>query len=179
MAMADAPRHDPAGSDSAAGAEPTALSWAEQETLDALKRLARAQSQLQALEEQLPTGVVPLDPADGQRLVEIHAELVRARSKAAGRFGRAAARDRLDQLETSERLLLEHMGLSDYDDYVAASAPPRSTVAAVDPQMLAFARQELISARQAWLEVQAMAVPDADPPEPADAAPPLDGPDVA
>jgi len=188
MAMADAPRHDPAGAEPDPGpdaeVEPTKLSWAEQETLDALKRLARAQSHLQALEEQPPTPVA-FDPADKVRLEELHAELVRVRAKAGGRFGRAGARERLDHLETSERLLLDRLGVADYDAFLAASVAPRTSAATVDPEVLAFARQELDSARQAWLEVQAMAVPDAEPDEPslpASESPPasgVDGPDVA
>jgi len=188
MVMADAPRHDPAGSDAGDGlvadaAPPaaTALSWAERETLDALKRLARAQSQVQALEDQLAAINAPIDPVDGKRLVEIHGELVQARSKAVGRFGRASARERVDQLEVRERLLLEHLGLADYDAYLVVSAPVRFDQTQVDPQVLAFARQELVSARQAWLDVQALPEPEADPVEPEadDAETSIDGPDVA
>jgi len=197
MAMADAPRPGPArpdvapdpGAEAEAGAP--ALSWVEQETLDALKRLARAQSQLQALEDQAVANPVRLDPADVARVDQVHAELVAARDKASGRFGRGAARDRADQLETSERLLLDHLGFADHDRYLAAVAAARGPAPdVVDPQVLAFARQELASARQAWLEVQAMPAPvaespdessdessDGQAPDGADAPPP--GPDVA
>ena len=186
MVMADAPQHDPAGSGAGDGlvadaAPPAAaaLSWAERETLDALKRLARARSQVQALEVQLVAIAAPIDPVDDKRLVEIHGELVQARSKAAGRFGRASARERVDQLEASERLLLEHLGLADYDAYLVASAPLRSDKERVDLQALAFARQELVSARQAWLDVQAMAEPELPEPGFDDAGSLIDGPDVA
>lgn len=190
MVMADAPRHDPTGSDATDGATAAegstavpALSWAEQETVDALKRLARAQSQALALEEQVAAAGPPVEAADGARLAEIHAEVLAARSKVAGRFGRAAAQQRLDQLETTERLLLERIGLADYDAFVVRSTPTISSPAAVDPQALAFARQELASARLAWLDVQAMPEPGPEisepEPEPDDSLPSVDGPDVA
>jgi hypothetical protein len=190
MVMADAPRHDPTGSDATDGPavaeEPTAappLSWAEQETIDTLKRLARAQSQVQALKEQLAAAGPPVEAADGARLAEVHAEVLAARSKAAGRFGRAAAQQRLDQLEMSERLLLERIGLADYDAFVARSTPTFSSPAAVDLQVLAFARHELASARLAWLDVQTMPEPRPDTSEPElepdDSMPSVDGPDVA
>jgi len=45
---------------------------------------------------------------------------------------------------------------------------PRQRPDPVDAQALAFARQELAAARQAWLEVQAMEVPEADEADEAD-----------
>ena len=202
VAMADAPRPVPdqpvdgdANVEGSAADGAPALSWAEQETLDALKRLARAQSQLEALEEQAAVVTPTIDPADGLRLEQIHDEVVAARAKASGRFGRGAARERLEQLEMNERLVLDQLGLPDYEAYrraVATAAAPGPDP--VDPQVLAFARQELVSARQAWLEVQAMEVPDVEEPDeieglesftgsaPAAADPPAaspDGPDVA
>jgi len=185
MAMADAPGPvgphavpDPDPGDQAAA---PALSWAEQETLDALKRLARAQSNLEALESQAGPAAPRLDPDAVTRLERVHAELLEAREKASGRFARGAARERADQLETTERLVLSELGQPDYDSVRSALASSRAAEPTVDPQVLAFARQELVSARQAWIEVQAMAVPDPDPDEPpvAPTQAPGVGPDVA
>jgi len=171
--MADAPRPVPdppvggdTDSDGGAADGAPALSWAERETLDALKRLASAQSQLQALEERAAAVSPRIDPADGQRLEHVHGEVVAARAKASGRFGRAAARERLEQLEMNERLVLDQLGLPDYDAYRRAltggSTPGPDPV---DPQVLAFARQELASAQRAWLEIQAMEVPEVEEPD--------------
>jgi len=173
VAMADAPRPVPdqpvavdADVDGGTTDVAPALSWAEQETLDALKRLAGAQSQLQALEDRASATPPAIDPTAGSRLEQIHAEVVAARAKASGRFARGAARDRLEQLEMNERLVLDQVGVADYEAYrrlaAAAAAPGPDPV---DPQVLAFARQELASAQQAWLEVAAMEVPEVEEPD--------------
>jgi hypothetical protein len=179
---------DPDGADpDAAGLEGEtatpvpALSWAEQEVLTALKRLARAQSQLQAPKGQRGPAARSLDPIDAERLESLAAELTQARSKASGRFAKGAARDRVRELELSERLLLERLGVSSLAEFRALvdAAPP--TVEPVDPAVLAFARQELASAQQGWLDVQALEMPpEPDPPAPAaSAATDRPAPDVA
>ncbi|HEY5155690.1 MAG TPA: hypothetical protein VIJ47_13200 [Acidimicrobiales bacterium] len=165
--------------------EPSAaahLSWAEQEVLTALKRLARAQSNLQALEGQHGPAPRSFDPADADRLDALAADLRHARSKASGRFAKGAARERVEELEMNERLLLDRLGVASYDDYRAIVDAPPPAIEAADPAVLAFARQELASAQEAWLSVQAMEVPDEEPvEEPAEApgAPEHPAPDVA
>ena len=158
---------DPAGLESERA---PALSWAEQEVLTALKRLARAQSQLQALEAQVAPARRTFDPVDAGRLDALAVELVQARSKASGRFAKGAARDRVSELEMSERLLLERLGVSSYAEYRAVVDAPAPTTEPVDDAVLSFARQELASAQQAWLDVQAFDMP-ADPEPPAQADP--------
>ena len=146
------------------------LSWAEQEVLNALKRLARAQSQLQALEGQGGPARRSFDAADGERLEALEIDLAQARAKASGRFAKGTARERVDELEVSERLLLDHLGVATFAEYQTMSEAPASADT-VDPAVLAFARQELASAQQAWLEVQALETPDAPPTDsPADEA---------
>jgi len=175
MAMAEAPYEPPrVPSVEADGVEPgaaavtgedatpaPALSWAEQEVLTALKRLARAQSQLQALERQ-GGARRSLDADDGQRLEALEIELAHARAKASGRFAKGAARERVAELEVTERLLLDQLGVTTFAEYRTISEAPAS-VDSVDPAVLAFARQELASAQQAWLEVQALEAPEASP----------------
>ena len=133
--------------------------------LTALKRLARAQSQLQALEAQVTPPRRTFDPVDAERLDALAVELAQARSKASGRFAKAAARDRVNELEMSERLLLERLGVSSYSEYRAVVDAPAPAAAPVDDAVLTFARQELASAQQAWLDVQAFDMPT--DPEPA------------
>jgi hypothetical protein len=58
------------------------------------------------------------------------------------------------------------MGLATFEDYQARSDGSARAAEPVDPAVLAFARQELASARSAWLEVQAMSVPEDDPADP-------------
>jgi hypothetical protein len=141
---------------------PVTLTWAEQEVVDALRRLARAQSDLADLDARAAEASAPtFEAADVERLEQLQSQLAQARAKAGGRFGKAAARERLGQLEQAEQLVLDRMGVADYREFRATiEAPP---VEAVDPQVLAFARRELASAREAWLEVQALEVPPADP----------------
>ena len=142
------------------------LTWAEQEVVDALKRLARAQSHLADLDARAGEATTPtFEAADVERLEHLQGQLTQARAKAAGRFGRAAARARLDELEMAERLVLDRMGVASYADYRSVIEAPH--VDAVDPQVLAFAQRELASARTAWLEVQALEIPPVEEPEPA------------
>jgi len=149
----------------AAEPAPITLTWAEQEVVDALKRLARAQSHLADLEARADEATTPtFEAADVERLEHLQAQLTQARAKAAGRFGRAAARARLDEVEMAERLILDRMGVDSYADYRAVIESPH--VEAVDPQVLAFAQRELSSARTAWLEVQALEIPPVEEPEP-------------
>ncbi len=163
------PTHEPAPQP--AEPAPVTLSWAEQEVVDALKRLARAQSAMADLEARAAEATTPtFEAADVERLEALQGQLGQARAKAAGRFGRAAARERLDELELAERLVLDRMGVGSYADYRAAIEAPH--VEAVDPLVLAFAERELASARSAWLEVQALEIPPAEPAEPEPAAEP-------
>lgn len=141
------------------------LSWAEQEVLDALKRLARAQSQLQALEIQAGPEVRTFDPADVARLEAVAKDLAHARAKASGRFAKGSARDRVHELEMSERLQLERMDLSSVAELRAILDAPAPAVDPVDPAVLSFARQELAAAQQAWLDVQDLEVHDEEAPD--------------
>ena len=144
---------------------PVTLTWAEQEVVDALKRLARAQSDLADLEARAAETTTPtFEAADVERLEQLQGPLAQARAKAGGRFGKAHARERLGELVMAERLVLDRMGVDSYDDYRSEIEAPH--VEAVDPQVLAFAQRELASARTAWLEVQALEIPPVEEPEP-------------
>ena len=155
----------PAATPEAAEPAPVTLTWAEQEVVDALRRLARAQSHIADLEARAGEATTPtFEAADVERLEHLQGQLTHARAKASGRFGKAAARARLDELEMAERLVLDRMGVASYDDYRSVLEAPH--VEAVDPQVLAFAQRELVSARRAWLEVQALDIPPVEAPEP-------------
>jgi hypothetical protein len=152
-------------------AEPT-LSWAEREMLDGLRRLARARAQLAAAEgrtaEARPR---PFDPEAVAELERIHGELVAARAKASGRFGKGGARQQVRDLELAERQVLDHLKMATYEDYQArAAALPASAV--VDPDVVAFAQRELEAAERGWQEVRALDLPPAEAPtEPASPEP--------
>ncbi len=166
-ATGSAPPAAPGSDAPAENVEPTpiTLTWAEQEVVDALKRLARAQSDLADLEARAAETTTPtFEAADVERLEQLQGQLAQTRAKAGGRFGRAAARERLDELVMAERLVLDRMGVGSYDDYRSEIEAP--LVEAVDPQVLAFAQRELASARAAWLEVQALEIPPVEAPEP-------------
>jgi hypothetical protein len=141
------------------------LSWHERELVAALRRLANARSQLVALEEQLEASEVQtLDPADLAEIDAVRAEMDRLQSKAKSRFGGGAARERLAELELSERLVLERLGFATYDELAAFRAQP-PPAPSVDPAIVAFARRELHDAEQAWLEIQALELPPREPDE--------------
>jgi hypothetical protein len=167
MAMAEAPLQpnvvtpvvEPAG-DASEGVAKPALSWAEQEVLDALKRLARAQAQMAALEARTPAPPArSFDPEDVRRAQELQGDLERARAKASGRFAKGAARERLEELQMRERLLLDRLRMASLDELRAAASSPAPVTDPVDPNVLAFARQELAAAQQGWLDVQALELP--------------------
>jgi len=139
-----------------------ALSWAEREVLGALQRLARAQANLASAQAQGEAAdAATFDPVDVQRLEELHAELAAARAKASGRFAKGAARQRVRDLETTERLVLGRLGVDSYDDY-RSQAAARVDHQVVETEVIDFARRELASAQQAWREVQALEVDDGD-----------------
>ena len=152
------------------GAAAPALSWAENEVLDALRRLARAQAQLVAAEAQVAAvDSAGFDPADVERLEQVHAELATAKGKATKKFAKGAARERARELESTERLVLDRLGVASYDEYRARADRSQGSQV-VDSEVIDFARRELASAQRAWREVQALEVvapeaPDAPEPE--------------
>ncbi len=155
MAMTDDPT-DLSQRNPAAPAPEPALSWAESEVLSALRRLARAQAELAAVETSSSSGrAAAFAPVDVARLEQAHAELGAARAKASGRFSKGAARHRVRDLEAAEQAALDRLGVATYDDYQARLA---GLAPATDPAVVDFARRELDSAQQAWREVQSLPV---------------------
>lgn len=145
---------------------PKKPSWQEREVTLALQRLVRARANLAGLEEQAagPTSVLTAaDPADLAKADEIEDELTKLRPKAAGRFGGGGARERIEELEFQRRLVFERIGVADYAQITAARAVPDDAGPSVDADVLAFARRECEQAEQAFLEVAALVIPDADP----------------
>lgn len=138
-------------------------SWHEREIAQALQRLANARAQLASLEEQAgasaPERPEP-DPADVARATQLRADIAKLTAKASGRFGASAARAKLEEAELQLRLLLERLGVADLDELRAG---PADAAPAVDPAVLDFARRECADAEQAFLEVAAMVIPDAEP----------------
>ena len=141
-------------------AQDSDMTWQEQETLDALRRLANARSRLVQLEGQVAEGAArpAVDPADVARIEALRAEVAELGPRSRSRFGGGAARQRIADLEAEERLILERSGAADLAELraltTAAAAP------AVDPAVLDFARRELEAAEQAWIEVQALDMPE-------------------
>jgi hypothetical protein len=142
------------------------MSWHEKELVAALKRLVAARERLAALEAQAGTTVsTGFDPDDEARLDELHAELVHARQKASGPFGRRWS-DKVESLEMNERLVLDRLGVASYEEFRSQRVErPATTVELVDPVVLDFARRELQTAEAAFLDLQTLVVAE-DEPEP-------------
>jgi hypothetical protein len=157
---------DPAGPEVSIEAAPAraeggaTVSWAEREIVDSLHRLARAQAQLAAAEEQAAVAAdqARFDEVDAERLEQVHAELLVARERASGRFAKGSVRQRVGELEMAERLVLERLGAPSYEEFRAKAARASSRPAA-DPDVVAFARRELEAAKSAWLEAQSIEIP--------------------
>jgi hypothetical protein len=134
------------------------LSWRDRELLTALRRLANATAQVQALDaarvRQAATPVA--DPADVSRVEALESELTKLRAKAGSRFGGGAARDRLPDLEAEQRLVLERLGFDSYDAFRARDTAEPAVTDAVDPAIADFARRELAAAEQAYEELLSM-----------------------
>jgi hypothetical protein len=150
------------------------LSWQENELVGALKRLANAKSQLASLEaESAAVAAVPIvAPADVEALVANRVQLEAARAKSTARFGGSSARQRAEKLEANERLILDRVGMGEYNDFLAwRDGPPPAPP--VDPAVLDFARREVRAATAAWIQIQSLEIPavEAEPDEPAEAAP--------
>jgi hypothetical protein len=142
------------------------VSWQDREIRLSLHRLANARAHLATLEERAapPTNrLTEAEPADVVELQAIGRELERLRPKAHGRFGGSSAREKVVQLELRQWIVLERIGFSTYDEYVAACVQPIDTTPAVDEVVLDFARREFRSAEQAFLEVAAIVMPEAEP----------------
>jgi hypothetical protein len=141
------------------------LSFKERETLLALRRLANARSQLDQLEEQLAaaTREPSWDPDDLARAEAYQREIDELATKAHSRFGGGTARARLAEAEMQQRLVLERLGVTSYDELrTAERVAPIGP--AIDPAFVDFARRELASAEEAYRQVLAM--PDEPAPEP-------------
>jgi len=172
----DQPRAEPtppgAASGEAATTDGPALTWAENEVLVALRRLARARAQLAAAEAQVAAvSSSGFEAADVERLEQVHAELAVARKKASGRRAKGGARQRARELESTERLLLDRLGVASYEEYrTRADRSQDSQV--IDSEVIDFARRELDSAQRAWREARALEV--VQPTAPAGAEPDID-----
>jgi hypothetical protein len=142
------------------------LSWYEEETMRALRRVAQAKAYLAELEAQAATAsaapVVTADQGDIDRLAELQAEIDKLIPKANARFGADKARHRIDELEVQMRLVLDRLGFGTYDDFLDAGAELPVTVEPVDATVLEFARREVASAEAAWMELLAVEMPEAE-----------------
>ncbi len=158
------------------------LSWRDRELLTALRRLANATAQVQALDAaRVRQAAAPaIYPADVEQVEALEAELTKLRAKANSRFGGGAARDRLPELEAQQRRLLERMGFDSYAAFRARPADNQSAAEPVDPAIADFARRELAAAEEAYDALLAMpddiddhpAAPTAKPREPEAASEP-------
>jgi hypothetical protein len=159
------------------------LSWRDRELLTALRRLANATAQVQALDAaRVRQAAAPaIDPADVEQVEALEAELAKLRAKAGSRFGGGAARDRLPDLEAQQRRLLERMGFDSYAAFAARATGDQPVADAVDPAIADFARRELAAAEEAYEELLSMpddidehpAAPTAKPREPETASEPV------
>jgi len=136
-------------------------SWHEREITQALQRLANARANLATLEEQAATAPARAepDPGDVTRAAELQADITKLTAKASGRFGGSGARARLADAQAELAAVLGRLGVSSLDELQPGGGAPTPSV---DPTVLDFARRECADAEQAFLEVAAMVIPDAE-----------------
>jgi len=139
------------------------LSWQERETLLALQRLANARANLATLEETAAPDdpFAAVDPADRVRADELYAEIQKLRPKTTARFGSAAAKEKMDELEVQQHLVLDRMGFASYEAYRTAADNP-VVAGDVDATVLELARREFRTAEESFLEIASMVIPPAD-----------------
>lgn len=154
--MLDKPSKTPPQGDQAS------LSWQERELVAALKRLANAQSQYAALKAEAVATRKQVEQAQIDSLRETRYELEQARQKGKGRFGGHSARERVSKLEATERLVLDRLGFNSYEDFEEWRTNPEPQ-SDVDPALVDFARHELRDAEKAWLQIQALEMPEPEP----------------
>ncbi len=137
-------------------------SWQERETMLSLGRLANARANLATLEEQAALPVAPLasaDPVDRARVEAIESELAKLRPKTHGRFGGSGARDKVEALETQQRLVLDRLGFPAYADFRRAVDTPVDAGPTVDATQLEMARREFADAERAFIEITSLVMP--------------------
>jgi hypothetical protein len=133
------------------------LTWAEQEIIGALRRLARAQAQVDDIRARRRSHQPrTFDPADVERLEQLQAQLTVARIEASGRFVKGATRQALRDLERAERRVLDRLQMATYDDYRARVQSLASSEVPVEPAMAAFADRELEAAWAEWRAVRSL-----------------------
>lgn len=154
------------------GADAPRLTWHDKEVLTALRRLASARLQVQSIEAELAASEAAPgpDPLDAGQVERLQDEIDRLSKKANGRFGRAAAREKLVELRRDQQTLLTNLGYESYEAFSRAGGLLAPTDR-VDPVFVDFARRELASAEAAWEEVARL--PEQPPyvPEDADGEP--------
>lgn len=137
------------------GEDAPRLTWHDREVVAALRRLANARLEVEALQAQLARqdAGASTAPQDAGAVERLQAEIDALARKAQSRFGGAAARERIAHLHGEQSVLLARLGFDSYEDFVAAGgllAPSEQ----VDPVFLDFARRELAAAEAAWQEVR-------------------------
>ncbi len=133
----------------------TSASFEDRALVTALRRVALARSQLEALTEAV-RATLPAPEFDHAALRElelVHDDLVHARDRARSRFG-GHARHRVAELEARHDELLGRLGAGTLVEAQALEAhPPPSP--GFDPSVVDFARRELAEASRALDELLA------------------------
>ncbi|MEO7429430.1 MAG: hypothetical protein ABIY48_08600 [Acidimicrobiales bacterium] len=113
---------------------------------DARARLDDAQQAL--LEAEQAVRGPQLDRDDVRELEDAHAELLDAGDKADGRFGRARAASRVEELRAAEQEVLDRLGFGSYSDYMMGYS--LHVADPVKEEELDRARQALSAAEDEW-----------------------------
>jgi hypothetical protein len=130
----------------------------------ALERLATARANLAGLEQRATPAVEPgMRAAVEQRQQQIEALRQQLRSGKRGRAGKQA-RQQIEALEGTQRLVVECLGFRSFEEFRAMTA--RADATRVDRYVLDAARQEVDRAERHFFDTAEMAIPVPTPPTP-------------
>jgi hypothetical protein len=136
--------------------------WSPPDKAKALERLATARANLAGLERRAAPPVEPaLRTAVEQRQQQIARLAQQVRAHKRGR-GAKHARQQIEALEGTQRLVIECLGYRSYEEFRQATT--RADATRVDDRLLDAARQEVDRAERHFFDTAEMAIPVPSPP---------------
>jgi hypothetical protein len=134
--------------------------WHDREKARALERLALARAHLVTMEQSAAPSIDPgVRAAVEERQRQI--EALRPAASSSRRRARRAARQQLDALEGTQKMVTECLGFRTYEEFARAAV--RDDSKPVDHAALDRARQDVARAERDFLEIAGLAVPAARP----------------
>jgi hypothetical protein len=129
--------------------------WSLQDRAQALERLAEARANLAGLERRATPAI---EPGIRQAVEEREQQLAHLR-EVAGRRGRVGkqARQQIEALEGTQRLVIECLGFHSYEEFAAAAA--RFDATRIDNRVIMAAREEVDRAERHFFNTAEMTIP--------------------